>query len=312
MIRSRRLVPALLVPAAMLLAVYAPAAAVAAAPAAPAAPAQSGAYLRLAHLSPDTPQVDVYVASVSDASRSFIAKGVGYGVMSDYQIVQADSYTVSMRAAGAPADSPPVLTTTLAAKTGSAYTVAGLGKYAELALRVLEDDLSMPPDGQARVRVIQASITAPSIEVSVKGGDSVFSNLAFAQTTGYRTVPAGSWTLMAGPSGGQTSELPVTLAASGVYTVLLVDKDGKLTADLHADALGAGAVVPVGGTETGMGGTATPPSSAPIAAVLLVLAAAGSAGLVATVRRRFRQPLPSGPRGAFPGSSPGGSPAVDR
>ena len=272
MSRSRRLVIALLIPAALVAA------------AAPAT-AQSGAYLRLAHLSPDTPHVDVYVASVSDASRSFTAKGVGYGAMSDYRLVQPDTYTVSMRPAGAAPTSPPVLTTTLTAKAGAAYTVAGLGKYAEIALRVLEDDLSMPPAGQSKLRLVQASITAPTVDVGVKGSDTIFSQLTFAQTTGYRTVPSGSWTLVAGPSGGTASELPVNLAASGVYTALLVDKDGKLAADLHADALGAGAVVPVGGTETGMGGAAVPRFGA-LAALLLVMAAAGSAGLVARVRRR--------------------------
>jgi hypothetical protein len=282
MIRHRRLAIAMLIPAALLVA---PAAVAAAAPAGVPA-GQSGAYLRLAHLSPDTPHVDVYVASVSEASRNFTAKGVGYGAVSDYQLVQPDTYTVSMRPAGAPADSPPVLTTTLTAKLGAAYTVAGLGKYADLALRVLEDDLSMPPDGQARLRVIQASITAPSVEVSLKGIDSIVSNLAFAQTTGYRTVPAGAWTLLAGPSGGTPVELPVTFAASGVYTVLLVDKNGKLAAELHTDAIGTGPVAPVGGVETGMGGTATPLSG--LAALLLVLAA-GAAALVAAARRRRPQ-----------------------
>ena len=91
MSRSRRIAiavaSAILVPAALL------------ATAVPAAAKEDGAYLRLAHLSPDTPNVDVYVASVADASRNFIAKGVGYGAISDYRLVQPDTYTVSMRAA---------------------------------------------------------------------------------------------------------------------------------------------------------------------------------------------------------------------
>jgi hypothetical protein len=69
-------------------------------------PAQdSPAYLRLAHLSPDTPTVDVYVDSAADPSRSFVVPGVGYGVVSQYQPLAPDSYVISMRPAGAPASS---------------------------------------------------------------------------------------------------------------------------------------------------------------------------------------------------------------
>jgi len=45
-----------------------------------AAQPEGPAYLRLAHLSPDTPSVDVYVDSAADPSRSFVVPGVGYGV----------------------------------------------------------------------------------------------------------------------------------------------------------------------------------------------------------------------------------------
>ncbi|MCG8915926.1 hypothetical protein L6E12_09010 [Actinokineospora sp. PR83] len=39
---------------------------------------------------------------------------------------------------------------------GHAYTAAGLGKFDGPALRVLADDLSLPPSGQARMRVVNA------------------------------------------------------------------------------------------------------------------------------------------------------------
>lgn len=282
---TRRLALAVLVPVALLVA-----GAPAAMGAAPAA-AQGSGYLRLAHLSPDTPHVDVYVASVSAPSRSFTAKGVGYGALSPYQAVQPDTYTISMRAAGAAPDTPPVLTTTLTVQAGAAYTVAGLGKYAELALRVLNDDLTMPPAGQSRVRVVQATTKAPSIDVSVKGGSTVASGVGFAQTTGYNTVPAGDWTLLAGPPGQQPTELPVKLETTGVYTVLLVDKNGSLAAELHTDAMGSGPVVPAGGVETGLGGTAGPGIA--LTLVGAGLAAAAAAALVRVTARRRRAVVPA-------------------
>jgi len=276
----RRFALALLVPAALV--------ATSAAPAVAAPVAQGSGYLRLAHLSPDTPHVDVYVASVADPTRSFTAKGVGYGALSPYRAVQPDTYTVAMRAAGAGADTPPVLSTTLTVRPGAAYTVAGLGKYAELALRVLDDDLTMPAAGQSRVRVVQASTTVPRLDVGVKGGAAVATGVGFAQTTGYQTVPAGDWTLVAGPTGQPGTELPVTLAATGVYTVLLVDKNNALAAELHTDAIGAGPVVPAGGVETGLGGTAAGTGLA-VTLVGTALAAASAAALVLLVGTRRRQ-----------------------
>ena len=72
-----------------------------AAPMAAAAPAgASPSYVRLAHLSPDTPQVDVYVDSAADPARSFVVPGVGYGVVSDYRPMPADTYVISMRRRG--------------------------------------------------------------------------------------------------------------------------------------------------------------------------------------------------------------------
>lgn len=254
----------------------------------PAAAAQGNAYLRLAHLSPDTPHVDVYVSSAAEPSRNFTVKGVGYGAMSGYQVLPTDTYTISMRAAGAPADSPPVIGTTVNAASGAAYTVAGMGRYAELALRVLDDDLSMPASGNARMRVIQASTASPTLDVSVEGGGAVATGVAFGQASDYSELAAGDVTLVAGTPGQQpASTLPVELAPSGVYTTLLVDKNGALATELHTDAIGA-KVVPAGGVETGLGGASAPTPASRLALALLITAAAAAGALVVTARRYGR------------------------
>lgn len=117
------------------------------------ASADSTTYLRMAHFSPDAPGVDVYVASVSDSTNSSIVlRGVEYGAVSDYQVVPSGPYIVSMRPAGAAATTPAVIATTLDAAPGSAYTVAGVGSFSDLELRVLTDDLTLPPGGQGRAR----------------------------------------------------------------------------------------------------------------------------------------------------------------
>lgn len=246
------------------------------------ASASGTAYLRLAHLSPDTPTVDVYVTSASDPADNLVLRGVDYGTLSDYQRVDGGTYTVSMRPAGAPADTPPVIATSVLATEGSAHTVAGVGPFADLGLRILDDDLTLPPAGQARVRVIQASAAHSSLDVAIVGGQALGTGVAFATTTPYSTVPAGQWTLHVSGA-GTSSDLPVTLAAGGVYSVLILDQGtGGLTVSAQVDAAST-EVVPAGGIETGAGAMA-PRSSG--TAYTLLGSAALLLGLAGLARRR--------------------------
>jgi hypothetical protein len=131
----------------------------------PAAAAGTVGYVRLAHLSPDTPDVDVYLSAVTGGTPQRFP-GVGYGTVSTYLTVPTGTYAVAMRGAGAPQTDPPVLTTNVTVADGKAYTVAGVGKHADLGLKVIEDDLSLPPAGRAKVRIVQASVRAPVMTVS--------------------------------------------------------------------------------------------------------------------------------------------------
>ena len=224
------------------------------------AAAADGAFLRLAHLSPDTPEVDVYVVSVSDPADTIVLEGVGYGAVSEYQTVSGGTYTISMRPAGAAASTPPVISTTLNTSPGNAYTVAGVGMFDDLGLTVLDDDLTLPPAGQSRVRVVQASASEPELDISVDGGPTLGTDVAFATTTGYTTVPPGNWTLRVDGTAGLAATLPLTVEAGGVYSVLVLDdSSGGLTVVTRVDAASSG-TVPVGSVETGAGGTAAHPA----------------------------------------------------
>jgi hypothetical protein len=223
--------------------------------ASPAAAAGVG-YVRLAHLSPDTPAVDVYLSSQSGAIAPKVFPGVGYGVVSSYLTVPTGTYAVAMRTAGAAASTPPVLSTQVTVVAGRAYTVAGVGRFADLGLRVLTDDLTLPTNGQAKVRIIQASVRAPVLDVAVAGGSTIAGGVPFATTTAYREVAPGHWTLTVQPAGGGTaSNLDCVLAAGNVYSLLVLDASGGgLKAELRTDAQREGGM-PQGGVETGAGGT---------------------------------------------------------
>jgi hypothetical protein len=258
-------------------------------PAAPAAAAGSG-YVRLAHFSPDTPAVDVYLRSQSGAVPPKTFPGVAYGALSDYLRLPTGVYTVSMRKAGAAKTSPPVLTTQVTVADGAAYTVAGVGRFADLGLRVLRDDLTLPAGGDAKVRIVQASVRAPVLDVDVDSGASIADDVAFATATDYRQVNPGKWVLRVQPSGGGTaSRLPCTLTGGSVYSLLILDKeDGGLRARLVTDA-GRSGVMPAGGVATGAGGSANRSgvlAGWPGALLLAGLAAMLAGAVVAALRRR--------------------------
>jgi hypothetical protein len=241
-----------------------------------AAPASEDGFVRLAHLSPDTPDVDVYLDALSSTMPEKVFHGVGYGTMSDYLTLPAGTYAVSMRPSGAKPTTPPVLTTNVTVVPGHAYTVAGVGKYADLGLRIITDDLSDPHSGTAMVRIVQASINEPLLNVSIKDGPEIATGVPFATTTTYRSVPPGALTLEVGAPGHAAVPLDVTLKPGCVYSVLVLDHKATLTAQLRTDAESRG-VVPVGGVATGGGGTArtvllTPPFYIAAGALPLALA----------------------------------------
>jgi hypothetical protein len=254
-----------------------------------AVPAQAAAvgYVRLAHLSPDTPAVDVYLAAVDGSSpKKFPA--VAYGVVSQYLPLSEGTYAVAMRGAGAAESTPPVLSTQVTVAAGGAYTVAGVGRNAELGLKVIGDDLGLPSAGKAKVRVVQASVKAPVIDVTTSSGATIASGAAFATTTPYREVNPGAWKLKLQPTGSATAtEVAADCAAGGVYSVLVLDgKDGGLTVEVRTDAKG-GAVVPAGGVDTGAGGTAHDRTLLITVQVALALILAAGAGLLLIRRRRI-------------------------
>jgi hypothetical protein len=248
--------------------------------------AATDAYVRLAHLSPDTPNVDVYVSSVANPKDSFVVPGVGYGAVSPYRALAPGSYVVSMRGAGAAADSPPVISATVDAKAGQAYTVAGTGLSASLGLTVLSDQLALPPADKAAVRCINGSVSASSVDLGQAGKQPWATGVKFATTTPYTDVSLGTWTLHVSAPGKPAVDLPVTIDANSTYSVVLLDKKGAFTAQLIRDSAGS-QVVPVGGVETGFGGTAP---SDPVALLAFGTAAVALGGvfaltLVAGVRR---------------------------
>ncbi len=228
-------------------------------------------WIRLAHLSPNTPPVDVYLYSFGNSHAMIVLHHVSYGTVSEYQRVTAGEYTVAMRGVGASPTSQPVLSTSVQVAAGGAYTVAGMGPAKGLRLQVIPDRLTTPP-GKSLVRVIQASLRYQKITVDANHR-TLAKNIDFAHVTDYVSTSPGSFDVHFAGMGAKGSS-DIALTAGTIHTLVVLDSshNGLQIANLE-DSAGS-AVAPSGGADTGLGGTA--PGPAPSSALWVGLVAAGA------------------------------------
>ena len=212
-------------------------------------------WIRLAHLSPNTPPVDVYLYPFGGSNPVVQLKHVAYGDLSPYEALAPGGYLVAMRGAGAAPSSNPVISTQVNVAAARAYTVAGLGAQPGLTLQVLDDTLTTTP-GKAEVRLIEASLQSPTVSI-VADTDPLASNLHFPNVTGYQPIDPGSRPLhVTTPLATQTTQL--NFAADSTYTLAVLDGGVGTPKVLDlGDAVGS-TKLPKGGVNTGFGGTATP------------------------------------------------------
>ena len=245
--------------------------------------ADSGTYVRLAQLSPDMAGATISISSVAGPARDVMLPGEPYGALSAYQRIEPGDYVVTIRGAGDA--TTPVVSSALKAEAGASYTLASVGAADKRSLAVFHDDLTAPPAGKARVRMINAAPPSPVLDVTGPGTAPFSLGLPVNQVSGYRTVDAGTLALSVGPPGGVSTPLQVPVGANQVISVVLVSDGPRIAAQPHVDAAGP-AAVPPGSIAAGYGGGADP--HGPLSELLLggVAVAAGLASAFLSRRGR--------------------------
>jgi hypothetical protein len=224
--------------------------------------------------------MDMYMYPFGDPGHPTVLRDVSYGDVSAYMAVSPGQYTVAMRGFGAPASSAPALTTTFMVSAGTAFTVAAIGPDPGLRVAILKDQMPRPT-GSALVRVFQASLKEPRVTISY-GPDVLARHLAFGSATSYTAVSPGAQTVSFTAS-GEHAAMPVNLAADSVHTIVVLDDSSGLKVDDLTDAAGS-RIMPAGGVDAGLGGTAPRPPADPVPWLLMIaagalVATAGFAGL---------------------------------
>lgn len=172
------------------------------------------AQLRAAHLSPDAPNVDIYV----DGSK--ILTDVPFKAASDYLLVQSGNHQLVVTPTGT---TTAVIDIPLNLEAMSVTTAAVVNFVANIEALALEDDLTTPEAGTAHLRVVHASPDAPNVDVLLDG-NQVLSDVPFKGISAYLPVTAGSHTVTVNVTGTSTSviDAPVTLDDGAIYTIFAV------------------------------------------------------------------------------------------
>lgn len=177
------------------------------------------ARLRVAHLSPDAPAVDVWVNGVRVLSR------VSYKNVGAYLTVRGGVNQVWVMPAGQV--TPRLIDTRVTLEAGRSYTVAAVGLAKDVQARLFLDEIATPPEGSANVRLVHASPDAPPVDAVVPGEQPLLlrNNLKFGEATPYVAIPARSYQLEVRPTGTATATLnlpDVRLEPGRVYSVFIV------------------------------------------------------------------------------------------
>lgn len=241
------------------------------------------AQVRVAHLSSDAPNVDVYVNGEPVPALT----NVPYGTVSGYLPLPAGTQQVTVYATGD--TSAPVIDTPVELAAGGAYTVAAVGLVSDASLtaQVYEDDVSAPAAGNGKVRVVHASPDAGPVDVATADGTYLVSGLSYPSASPYAQVPAGTYdvnVLAAGTGTVAISAPGTSVADGGVYTAFA-------TGTASAGSLGVILVQDNAGVETlaSTGGISLAWVAAALATAVVVLSSGAAAGVYAFRRARAAQ-----------------------
>ena len=185
--------------------------------------ASTDARVRVAHTSPDAPNVDVWV----DGSLAFV--DVAFEEITDYAALAPGSYLVQVEPTGSGGAGPFVISETLALAANKDYTVAAVNELASIEALVLEDNNTLPTAGKAHVRFVHASPDAPAVDITLPDGTAIFSNIAFKEVGDYTPVDAGTYDLEVRLTGTSTSVLDLMGLAFENKTVYTVFATGYAT-----------------------------------------------------------------------------------
>jgi hypothetical protein len=182
--------------------------------------------LRVVNASPDAPALDFRYDGKA------IATNVAYQQFSSYAKVASGNRKVEVAPTGTATDA---INRKASFVQSTFYTLIAGDKLASIAPLLFIDNLAAPASGSIKVRFINASPSAPDVDVyvgpvgSAPTGTPAAANLTFTTATGYLTLPAGTYEIFITPTGTKQVLIdsgPLTLTAGQIRTAVALDAPG--------------------------------------------------------------------------------------
>jgi len=203
------------------------------------------ACVRVVHASPGSPAVDVYL------NGSPAVQNLAFGTATDYVAVpSSDKVKVQIAPTGSDLDNA-VVDKEFDLDAGQAYEFVATGELNDIEATEATVDLTPLPEGQARVRVIQASPDSDSVDVAIKGNDdNLFSDVNFRDASDYQVLEAGDLTfeVKKHDESDVLVEATTTLTAGNTYDLIVAGRSSDQS--LQVIALESTAAVRQGGIAT--------------------------------------------------------------
>ena len=173
------------------------------------------ANVRAAHMSPDAPNVDIYVDG--DAALT----DVPFRAVSDYLELPTGAHQVTITQAG---NMDTVVFDQEVTLEAEDYTLVASGELGEdtFEVLVLVDDNSDPGGDMSRLRAVHVSPDAGPVDITVSAGPVLFDGVPF-KASGYATAAANDYTVQirpdtSGNDGEVVYDADVSLNGGTVYT----------------------------------------------------------------------------------------------
>ncbi|NIR49336.1 DUF4397 domain-containing protein, partial [candidate division KSB1 bacterium] len=165
------------------------------------------------HASPNAPGVDLLLDDSVAGTNLEFPNNTGY------LTVDSGTRNVKVNVSGT---TTTVIEANLDLEAGVNYSVFAVDSVSSISALVLQDDLTDPASGQAKVRFLHLSPDAPAVDITLTDGTVIFANKAFKEFTDFTPLDAATYDLQVRVAGTNTValDLPgITLEAGKIYTV---------------------------------------------------------------------------------------------
>ena len=172
--------------------------------------------LSLIHASPTTEKLDVYV----DNSKATISD-FAYGSKIDYLNAYSGNRTLRLSKKNA---AVALRTDMVTLVTNKGYSLFVIDKLEDVKFLLLEDDLTKPATGKARIRFVNLSPDAAALNLAIEGKPTdLFTNKAFKEYSTFEDIDPGDnlkFNIKNKTTGNvETSIADVKIEAGKIYTI---------------------------------------------------------------------------------------------